>query len=79
MIDLRVFDLMSDDQNKTTTKNKSHFGTVVEMNGTKAKVLIDGDTEALESFLSCIATVNVGDRVLLHHAGVEIIVLGAIK
>lgn len=75
---LQVLDDIEADKKKVSSGNKSYFGTVVEVNGKLAKVKIDNEEVATDTFYQCINPVNVGARVVLYYAGSQIMVLGGV-
>lgn len=75
---LQVLDDIEADKKKVSSSNKSYFGTVTEVNDKLAKVKIDNEEVATDTFYQCINTVSVGARVALYYAGSQIIVLGGV-
>lgn len=79
MQNLQVLDKIEADKKKLQNANTSYFGTVVEVVGKTAKVKIDNEETATDTFYQCLNQVNVGERVVLYYAGVQIIVLGGLS
>lgn len=79
--DLKAFDGLEADKQRKQTK-KPAFATVVdykeEAGKRMAKVIFDGDSVALESYLLCTQPVTVGSRAVIYYASGQMIILGGV-
>ena len=78
-MDLQVLNDMSSDSKKASSGGKPYFATVSEVVGNKCKLMIDGDTEVVNTLYCTLQSVNAGQRVCLYYAGSQIVVLGGVR
>lgn len=76
---MKVLDDIEADKKKKANSNNAYFGTVIEVQGKRAKVKIDNEEVPTDVFYQCINAVNIGERVALYYAGSQILVLGGVN